>query len=155
MVNRLIVWTTNNRYDKPEKHIYGIYRDINDVVETCTTYEVSNDGTLCDSESVSDDIICTRINILAETRVLYFVNIHEIVSVRNDNMSIVVFEDKTEAIDYAIIHFKDEHNRSDDCDDCPACLNNFIKSLEDNGFGDIECDDYEGIGVSFWSMTVN
>lgn len=52
-------------------------------------------------------------------------------------------------------YFKEEHNRDDESEESPECLINFIKSMGDRGFGDIECVDYEGIGVELWSMNID
>ena len=154
MISRFIVWTSNNRYGKPEKHIYGIYNDIGDIPEMCNTSEVLPDGTLCDGESFKDDMRCTHITIDKETKVLYFVRIQEPITIRTTTISLAVFEDKTEATDYATNYVTEEHNRNNECDACPECIDNFIKSLEDDGSSNIACTDYESMSVSLWSVSV-
>ena len=100
------------------------------------------------------EVYCTKIKIDESTDTLYFLKIFEYGDggSYHRQMWLIVEEDEKMIIKHAVDYFDDEHNRDLECEDCPHCLKQMIKSLKNAGSADITCTSYLGANLEMWKM---
>ena len=159
-IDIFIVWR-----ERGDPLILGIYKDVRLAIKICQEYneydeddimDRSETNQICEDASVigcDDSVYCTKIQIDENTNALYFLKIMEHGGGGSYHLSmwLCVEEDQSMIIDHAINYFENEHNRDDECEDCPNCLEEMIKSLKTEQFASITCTSYEGTDFEIWS----
>jgi hypothetical protein len=63
-------------------------------------------------------------------------------------------ENKKSLIKEAILYFEDEHDRDEECEECPSCLKERIESLKNEGEAGIFCSSGWETNFDIWETKI-
>lgn len=142
--------------------LFGLINDKIDALEKYAEYDtiqmiepISENNMVAEFSDYSSKIVsgCVKYYIQDETKILYFLHIHETDGGQcySSTHWLYVSEDKSEILDIASDYFNEEHNRENDCKDCliDNCEKKFRINIEKDNRSDIFGTDSS---VEIWDL---